>query len=264
MLITAMQPDDLSQLDLLTPEGWDNLVPHFTFNLQAPFCRPLKALLDGQIAGVGNIIYNEDTARLAQIVVHPAFRKRGIGKAITAALLEQVDRERFPTVLLDATDMGYPVYRSLGFDTITRHVHFAGPLLPEPSIPGIIPYLPAYRQAVLQLDREATGENREASVQAHLDHAWLYLDGDQVHGAFFPTLHRGLIVAGDPVAGRALLRLRLSCKTHAMVPEENTEAIAALQQLGFREQRRSRRMRQGPARPWQPGMIFNVTGGALG
>ncbi|WP_118972868.1 GNAT family N-acetyltransferase [Taibaiella koreensis] len=264
MLIVPLQPEDLDQVANLTPEGWDNLVPHFTFNLQAPFCFPLKALLDGEIAGVGNVICNAGTAWLAQIVVHPSFRNRGVGKAITSALLEQVDRRRFPTILLDATDMGYPVYRSLGFETISRHVHFSGSLLPEHTTSAIVPYEPAYRIEVLQLDRRATGENREAILEPYLEQAYIYRDGDKVSGVFFPTLYRGLVVVENVTAGLTLLQMRLGSKAHAMLPEENTVALAALEEWGFKEQRRSRRMRLGPAVPWQPRMIFNVTGGALG
>lgn len=266
MLITPLLQRDLEQVSALTPEGWDDLISHFDFYLSSSFCIPLKAVLDGQLAGLGNVICNRDTAWLAHIVVHPGFRNRGLGKAITAALLQHIDRERYPTVMLDATDMGYPVYHSLGFETLSHHVHFSGDcLLPPPADAAITVYTPAYRDAILQLDRDATGEDRTEMLQLHLDAAQVYREQDKVCGVYFPALHRGLLIA-DPVtpAWEALLRIRLSEKGHAMVPEGNTEVQHWLKQAGFRETRRSRRMCLGPQKSWKPEMIFNVSGGAMG
>lgn len=126
MVIDLLQQQDLEQVGYLTPEGWDDLEVHFAYNLQAAFCVPVKAVIDEQLAGLGNIIYNADTAWLAQIVVHPGFRNRGIGKAITGALLDLIDRQRYATVLLDATDLGFPVYHSYGFEVVSHHMHFMG------------------------------------------------------------------------------------------------------------------------------------------
>lgn len=266
MLIAPLLQHDLEQVSALTPEGWDDLTPHFNFNLNAPFCIPLKVVLDGQLAGLGNVICNRDTAWLAHIVVHPGFRNRGLGKAITAALLEHLDRKRYPSVMLDATDMGYPVYHSLGFETLSHHVHFSGDCLPAPlADPAVSLYTSEHRDAILQLDREATGEDRSEILQLHLHAAQLYREGDKVYGVYFPTLHRGLLIA-DPAtpAWEALLRIRLSEKNHAMVPEGNTEVQHWLKEAGFRETRRSRRMCLGPQRSWKPEMIFNVSGGAMG
>jgi GNAT superfamily N-acetyltransferase len=59
------------------------------------------------------------------IIVHPDHRGRGYGKAITQALLDRIDRTRYRTVYLDATDMGFPVYQSLGFVEEVRYGHYS-------------------------------------------------------------------------------------------------------------------------------------------
>ena len=259
------QNDDLAQVGAITPEGWNDLTPHFTYNISSPFCMPLKAVVDGRLAGLGNVVYNKDTAWLAQIVVDAAFRNKGIGKAITAALLDSIDRSRYTTVLLDATDMGHAVYHHFGFETISHHVHFAGtPLVSVPRPDAIIPCAEPHFEKVLELDRSATGEDRSNTLLAHIDKALLYREGEHITGAYYPTLGRGPVVAVNAVAGRALMHFRLQELDHAMLPEENEDGIAFLEQSGFKLTRKSRRMLLGPPRPSQPGFIYNTISGALG
>ncbi len=265
MTIETLLQEDLEQVSALTPEGWGDLALHFDYNLQSSFCVPLKAVIGDTLAGLGNIIYNEDSAWLSQIVVHPGFRNQGIGKAITAALIDHIDRNRYPTIMLDATDMGYPVYRSLGFATISRHVHLSGELLATAPMPAaLIPYEEQYLDQVLLLDRQATGEDRAGTLLEQIDKALLYREGDQITGAYWPALSRGPVIAAGTNAGLGLLQVRMQEKTHSMLPEENRQAIGWLQQQGFREQRKSRRMRLGAPRDWKPEWIYNTIGGALG
>ena len=264
-ITTLTQEDDLERVGAMTPEGWSNLAPHFVYNIHSSFCAPFKAIVDDQLAGLGNIIYNEDTAWLAQIVVHPEFRNRGIGKAITAALLDHIDRSRYPTVMLDATDMGHAVYHHFGFETISHHVHFAGTLLDPLPLPGtVVPCTPSHYRQVLQLDLETTGENRSNTLLEHIDKALIYQKGDEVTGAYFPDFGRGAIIASNAEAGTQLMRLRLQELDHAMLPEENKAAITFLEQHGFTLSRTSRRMRLGNARAWKPSFIYNTISGALG
>jgi ribosomal protein S18 acetylase RimI-like enzyme len=266
MTITSLTPgDNLEAVGAMTPEGWSNLAPHFAYNILSPFCAPFKAVIDGELAGLGNIIYNEDTAWLAQIVVHPAYRNRGVGKAITAALLDHIDRSRYPTVLLDATDMGYAVYRQFGFETISYHVHYGGaPLARQPQPDNIIACTRLLEDEVLLLDRRATGENRSNTLLEHTGNAILYREQKEITGVYFPTVARGAIIAANAAAGTTLMRLRMQDMDHAMLPEENKVAAAFLEQQGFTVIRKSRRMRLGAPRAWEPGFIYNTISGALG
>jgi ribosomal protein S18 acetylase RimI-like enzyme len=54
----------------------------------------------------------------------PAWRRRGIGRAMTAAALAAARDSGARHGSLDATEAGLPIYRSLGFEALTRTTQF--------------------------------------------------------------------------------------------------------------------------------------------
>jgi GNAT superfamily N-acetyltransferase len=125
MHITPITTADCDHLAVFQPLGWDAVPSTFRSFLETPCCDPVKGEVHGVLAAVGTIIYHVDTAWLAMIIVHPDHRGRGYGKAITQASLDRIDRTRYRTVYLDATDMGFPVYQSLGFVEEVRYGHYS-------------------------------------------------------------------------------------------------------------------------------------------
>ena len=83
------------------------------------------ALCGGVVVGVGSVDYHTEMptvanpsgrcAFLMNIYTAPAYRRRGIGARIVRALVEDVRAHGIDSVLLEATPMGAPLYRSLGF-----------------------------------------------------------------------------------------------------------------------------------------------------
>lgn len=265
MIIDRLQLSDLDRIGDMTPEGWGDIRPQFAHNIQSSRCLPLKVELEGVPAGLGNINYNGSTAWLSQIIVRPAFRNKGLGKIITAALLDHIDRQRYGSVLLDATDLGYSVYRHFGFATISRHLHFRNELLPAvPALPPLRPFRQGDREAILQLDRIASGEDRSGFLLENLQEVLVYDQEGEVTGVYLPGWGRGAVLASVPEAGTALLRYRLQTSEHSMLPEENQPAICYLKQSGGQQLRTSRRMCLGPLPDWNPAYTYNATGGALG
>ena len=61
----------------------------------------------------------------------PGFRNRGIGSAMTWASLQEANERGQELVVLQASEMGYPIYRKMGFK---EHFRFAGYVL-EPAVP---------------------------------------------------------------------------------------------------------------------------------
>jgi len=58
----------------------------------------------------------------------PGWRRRGVGRAMTAAALEAARARGASQACLDASDSGLPVYRGLGFDVLGRTRRFSSPL----------------------------------------------------------------------------------------------------------------------------------------
>jgi GNAT superfamily N-acetyltransferase len=71
-----------------------------------------EVFLVGSVAGVYGM------------ATHPAFRRRGIGTAMTWAALEEARRLGVGTVILQATEVGEGVYARLGFRTCCRFVEY--------------------------------------------------------------------------------------------------------------------------------------------
>lgn len=115
--------NDLDQLPSLEPPNWGSLTPRFLRFIQSEHCSPVKLTLDGHAIGVGTTIRHEDTAWLACIIVHPDHRNKGLGKLITEHLINSLDRNLYQSIYLIATELGYPVYKKLGFELEKEYVH---------------------------------------------------------------------------------------------------------------------------------------------
>jgi len=266
MLIQQLHYIDIPLLEALQPPGWGDIRLNFEFHIQSPICDPLKLVIDNRIAGVGTTIRHSDTAWLAMIIVHPAYRNRGAGKAITKALIDILDEKEYKTIQLDATDLGYPVYLKSGFEVQAEYMHFrCGNYNREQVVsPFIVPFHEQFRKDILDLDRKISGEGRSATLELYISSSFLYAENNKVQGFYIPALYDGVIVAENEKAGIELMKLRLKTKQIASVPVSNRAAIEFLKSQPFEHVRTSRRMIRGEKRQWRPEGLFNRISGALG
>src|SRR5215470_5176032 len=119
---------------------------------------------NGKIVGTGATISYEDRfAWIGMILVDPAYRNRGIGSALLQRTIEYLDDTGVPTLKLDATPAGKPLYEKMGFVTeyeIDRWVLKRS--LPEQSVKTTeVPSRKSLAQ-VFEFDREIFGANRSA------------------------------------------------------------------------------------------------------
>ncbi len=215
---------------------------------------------------VGTTILHENTAWLATIIVHPAHRNKGIGKAITQTLIDSIDRRTFQTIYLDATELGYPVYKKLGFEVETVYNHYKPVTIPQFTKPSasLIDYDPEYKKPVLMLDRLISGERRHLVLLEHIVHTKIFIHQEKLQGFYMPTLGDGLIIATNPLAGLALMECRFKDRQNAAFPENNTSAANFLKDLGYTPFRTSRRMILGKHRKVHLQSFYNRISGQLG
>jgi GNAT superfamily N-acetyltransferase len=265
MIIMPFEESDTDSLNALQPPDWQDITPHFQFYIRTRYCHPLKMLMDGKIVGVGAAIYHKDTAWLAHIIVHPAYRGKGIGTSITQALVNMSRSAGFNTILLIASAMGAPVYRKLGFTIVDEYLFFKGGQIPEVlnSSEHLIPFDTAYADQLVDLDRMASGEDRSALLELHLNEATLYFSENTLMGFCLPDLGEGLIVASCPEAGLALLN-SIKVNERIVVPAENHDVIDFLIQNRFTQYQTGTRMCLGNEINWHPEMIYSRIGGNLG
>lgn len=66
---------------------------------------------------------NGRTGTVLNVFTKPEYRRKGYAKAILKQLLFSADQKELSTVELKATDAGYPLYKSIGFQDENRYHH---------------------------------------------------------------------------------------------------------------------------------------------
>src|SRR5882672_9524967 len=71
---------------------------------------------DGHVCGTATtIVYEDRFAWIGMVLVDPLYRGRGIGTALLEGAIQYLDERGVPTLKLDATPQGKPLYEKLGF-----------------------------------------------------------------------------------------------------------------------------------------------------
>jgi GNAT superfamily N-acetyltransferase len=256
--------------------GWGDLRPHYQFYLDRPECCPFVAEIAGRVVGTAAGTKKGSVGWIGHVIVHAEYRRRGIGTALVEATIARLEEIGCPTQLLVATDLGRPVYERLGFREDSLYSQYHGAALDAfPAHPGLRPLVPDDLDAVITLDRQATGEDRSAHVHAFAKHGWVFAGGrpDEVRGFYLPTpWTEGPVVASDPEAASALLdvaradahRARGVTDMRFKLPAANRAGQSTLRGKGFSEGVLRARMIRGGAIDWQPELIYARFSGALG
>jgi GNAT superfamily N-acetyltransferase len=263
-MIVPLSFTDLDKIPDLQPPDWDNIIPVLKFYCSSQFCNPIKIVENGIITGIGTSILHHDTAWLAHIIVHPDHRNKGLGKTITSALVNDLDRKKFRTILLIATPLGEFVYRKLGFEYITEYIFFRDGRCDPPDLFVISEFDEKYRVQLFELDRQISGEIRRELLSPHLAPAKLIVSNSKLEGFYFPTLGEGLIMAKNEEAGLKLLQLKLSSTSKIALPADNKKGVEFLLQNNCKEFKRAVRMHLGDKLSWQPENLYSRIGGNLG
>lgn len=87
--------------------------------------RFLLGRVDGHPAATGILSLHETVAGLYLIGVEEGFRRRGIGEAMTWEVLRAGNERDAEIGVLQSTQMGYPLYEQMGFETEVEFRFFA-------------------------------------------------------------------------------------------------------------------------------------------
>jgi GNAT superfamily N-acetyltransferase len=222
---------------------------------------------DGRPVGASACIAFKGTGWIGAVGVVPEARNRGFGGALTEAAVEWLHQAGAARILLQATPLGRPVYERLGFVAEGEYVMLSGPALPgdQDRPHGIRSGRPHDLDAVVELDRAATGEDRSDLLRAVWPSGALVaetsglMDGFHVASGAGPG---GAIVVTRTEAGVRLVdaaRTLFAPADHmAPVPHGNRPARQALRQRGYREATRTTRMRLGPPVAWDQRAVFSA------
>ncbi len=116
------------------------------------------------IASAAIILYGETLASIGMVIVHPDYKRRGIGKIITDLCVKSVLTQT--PIMLIATDEGKILYERLGFRSVSyvskyicnsynANYHCVG------NEEYIVNYEERDLEEIIQIDKDAFGTNRE-------------------------------------------------------------------------------------------------------
>jgi GNAT superfamily N-acetyltransferase len=86
--------------------------------------------LEGRPVGATLAIRTGDVGGVYAVETLPEARRRGVGTAVTWACVAAARAWGCRTVVLQASDMGLPVYLAMGFRTVVGYAEY---VLPRPS-----------------------------------------------------------------------------------------------------------------------------------
>jgi len=263
--IETLTPEDLDELRNLQPEHWGDIIPANQFYIESDFCYAVKAVLDQKIVGCGTAIVHNNVVWIANIIVHADYRNRGIGHAITSHVLDY-SKNLSPSIILIATKLGRPVYVKLGFNDDEEYVFFKKRKIDLAVPPEIIPYEERFKEAIMQLDYDTTGEKRPDLLLPRLHEAYVYVEDGDFKGFSIPSLGEGLTLATSEKAGLALMICNLQEEKRAAIPVNNKPAIDFLRQNGFETDPDlyAIKMYLGKRIPWKSSQTYGRVGGNMG
>ena len=279
LAIRTMRPDDVDLgLELCRLAGWNQVEPDWRRLLTLAPDGLFVAEQDGAACGTASTTcYGQKTAWIGMVLVHPDFRKRGIGTALLVRCIEHLRARRIESIKLDATDLGRPVYLNLDFKDERPIWRYAGQkpsgIVADPKARDIrsedwpqiaeIDRL-AFDADRLELLKLLSGEGPSATAEA--------ADGIGAYGfarAGFHASFLGPVVATDACAARSVVESLL-----AELPEgevfwdilpDNAAGKQLAESLGFAVGRRLTRMYLGDRmHPGEVSMVYGAAGFEVG
>ncbi|MDA1529674.1 GNAT family N-acetyltransferase [Bacillus cereus group sp. TH260-2LC] len=116
------------------------------------------------IASAAIILYGEELASIGMVIVHPNYKGRGIGKAITDSCIKSVSTQT--PIMLIATDEGKLLYEKLGFRAVSYvSKYICNSYNVNDYCIGNEDYIMNYKEydleEIIKLDEYAFGTNRK-------------------------------------------------------------------------------------------------------
>lgn len=266
--IRPLQYDELPLLDGIPPPEWRlDIVTFFRTQYPEPYFHAVAAWTVGAVAGVGNVVINGTTGWLGNIIVPEPYRSRGIGRAVMEHLCRYCRARGCTSLQLIATELGLPLYVSMGFQVVEDYLFMSGGTAKQPEEQeNITPARPEHWPFIEALDHLATGEDRGLLLRKFGSEAQVWQQNGQIRGFFLPKLGDGLIIADTLTAGTDLLAWKHSRTPglNAGLPESNEAAVRFLQDMGYSTFRKAPRLFLDSDTKRRPEMIYSRIGGYVG
>jgi GNAT superfamily N-acetyltransferase len=237
---------------------------------------------NGERAGTATtIVYGPDLAWIGMVLVHPDFRRRGIGEALLQHCITYLHKCGVRTIKLDATPLGKKVYDNLGFRdelSLTRWecVRLVSGILKTHS--KIREWRKNDLSPIDQFDAPAFGVSRLPLLQSLAKRSRYALVKESVASEICGygmvrtgscATYLGPISATSAATGKDIVEALLSrCNGERIfwdIPDDNAAAVDLAREYGFAPQRPLVRMYLGAnSAPCIPDQQFALAGPEVG
>lgn len=256
--IRTMTTDDLALgLRLSRQAGWNQTEADW---LRFMYFEPegcFVAELDGCAVGTTTTCVLGRVAWIAMVLVDIDARGQGIGTRLLRNALDHLDGRQVPTVRLDATELGRPVYEKLGFAPEYELARYEGIAPSCPTPPTVAEATSESYRGIVKFDKKMTGTDREKMLvrlfaefpqNLRVSRRQGRIEGYATSRPGANAVQIGPCVAATD-AGPALLRDALNrCSGKQVfvdIPLDNAGAVKIAESSGLRIQRSFTRMYRG-------------------
>lgn len=85
----------------------------------APVFEHFLARWQGEPCAVSTLLHADHDAGIYHVTTLPRYRGHGLGKALTLATMQSARADGYQQSILFATPSGLPIYKQIGFETVT-------------------------------------------------------------------------------------------------------------------------------------------------
>jgi len=270
-----MTPSDVdAAAELILGNDWGVRREWLEFATTQAACSPMVAEADGEIVATGVGTANGPVGWIGTIFIAPDRRGRGLGRAITQAIIDRLEAGGCRSLVLVATTEGQRLYERMGFELQTRyHVLQAIGLPPSDAADGVRPFETGDLAAIERLDRAGTGEDRAHAIRrfasAETTRVVTGMNGEVEGYVLRAPWGGGATITRSPEAALRILTARrraagLGGRVRLGLLDENTEGLAQLMDVGLRLTWSAPRMLRGEPLVWRPGWIWGQFNHAMG
>ena len=282
-LRTMTKHDIPAGLRLKELAGWNQTAADWNRLLDASPKGCFVAEVEGKVCGTATTISFENKfAWIGMVLVDPEYRSRGIGTNLLERTIEHLDQQKIPTMKLDATPQGKPLYEKLGFVTeygierwVLKRAHHVD--LENVDSKRVL-LSPAQLESIVGKDREVFGADRSSLLRSLYgetpNYAMSVWNGGTLQGYAFGRKgsfadHLGPWMAENSAAARPLLHGFLAHSSRETLIVDcltaNAVALELLRTSGFRYARTLTRMVRGPnGYPGKPDTVCAILGPEFG
>lgn len=281
MLLRVITPNDVpGGVRLNTISGWNQTEADWQrFLAASPGGCFVMEDAEKVVGTAATFPYENRFAWISMVLVDPEYRNRGIGTKLLQQAVHYLDDAGIPTLKLDATPLGKPLYEKMGFVSEYEIERWVLKRPEKQEANGTVRISSTSQLAdILINDRKIFGADRSPLLQSLNEHApELTLavgKGSALRGYAFGRHglfadHLGPWMARDPEAAKQLLQefLQRSHRGTVLVDclVSNKAAQEILRGAGFSVARPLTRMYRGPnSFPGTPALLCAIVGPEFG